>query len=137
MLKTRLLHPELLETLARAGHGSRVLIADGNYPFETGSSERARKVFLNLAPGMLRVTDVLKVLVKTIPVESASVMVPPDRSRQAIFDDFERLLPQDIRLENLDRFDFYEAARSRDTVLVIATGDKRKYANLLLTIGVV
>ena len=35
MLKTRLLHPEILNALARAGHGSRVLIADGNYPFAT------------------------------------------------------------------------------------------------------
>lgn len=38
MLKTELLHPEVLEALGTSGHGSRVLIADGNYPFATGSN---------------------------------------------------------------------------------------------------
>jgi RbsD / FucU transport protein family. len=32
MLKTRLLHPEILAALGEAGHGAQVLIADGNYP---------------------------------------------------------------------------------------------------------
>ncbi len=31
MLKTQLLHPEILATLGGAGHGSKVLIADGNF----------------------------------------------------------------------------------------------------------
>ncbi|NLF56040.1 MAG: RbsD or FucU transport, partial [Candidatus Hydrogenedens sp.] len=30
MLKQRLTHPDILEALAAAGHGSKVLIADGN-----------------------------------------------------------------------------------------------------------
>ncbi len=63
MLKTKLLHPDILQALGRAGHGSKVLIADGNYPFTTGSPATAEKVFLNLMPGMVKVTDVLKVLV--------------------------------------------------------------------------
>ncbi|RAD07556.1 RbsD or FucU transport, partial [Burkholderia multivorans] len=36
-----------------------------------------------------------------------------------------------------ERFAFYDLARSRDLGLVIATGDQRQYANLLLTVGVV
>ncbi|WP_333771874.1 RbsD/FucU domain-containing protein [Streptomyces sp. IBSBF 2435] len=36
----------------------------------------------------------------------------------------------------MDRFPFYDAARAPDTALVIATGDRRTYANLLLTLGV-
>ena len=35
MLKSHLLHPEILEALGRAGHSSKILIADGNYPFAT------------------------------------------------------------------------------------------------------
>lgn len=38
MIKYKLTHPEILEALASAGHGSQVLIADGNYPFATGSN---------------------------------------------------------------------------------------------------
>lgn len=43
MLKTRLLHPQILEALAEAGHGSRILIADSNFPMLTGSAASARR----------------------------------------------------------------------------------------------
>ena len=42
MLKTRLLHPQILEALGEAGHGARVLIADGNYPLATQSNPAGR-----------------------------------------------------------------------------------------------
>ncbi|HOS03406.1 MAG TPA: RbsD/FucU domain-containing protein, partial [Candidatus Hydrogenedentes bacterium] len=35
MLKQRLIHPEILDALAAAGHGSKILITDGNYPAST------------------------------------------------------------------------------------------------------
>jgi L-fucose mutarotase len=40
------------------------------------------------------------------------------------------------RVDTLDRFAFYDAARSQDLALAIGTADIRTYANLLLTIGV-
>jgi L-fucose mutarotase len=64
------------------------------------------------------------------------VMVPDDRSDQPIFADFRQLLPKELELTKVTRFAFYERARSSDTALVIATGEQRIYANLLLTIGV-
>jgi L-fucose mutarotase len=136
MLRTALLHPDILNALGRAGHGSQVLIADGNYPFSTGSPGSADKVFLNLKPGMVKVTDVLEALVQTIPLEGAVVMVPDDRSDQPIFHEFRQLLPNELELTKVTRFAFYDRARSSDTALVIATGEQRIYANLLLTIGV-
>jgi len=42
-----------------------------------------------------------------------------------------------IDLEPVGRFEFYEAARSPNLALVIATGEQRVYANILLTIGVI
>lgn len=136
MLRYKLVHPEILAALASAGHGSRVLIADGHYPFTTAAGPNAVPVFLNLSPGKLTVTEVLEPLSEAIPIESATVMRPPaELPTPEIFADFERLLP-DVELEGLDRFAFYDAAKSEDTALVIATGDVRTYANLLLTIGV-
>ena len=38
MLKGKLIHPELIHQLALCGHGSKILIADGNYPLEEKSS---------------------------------------------------------------------------------------------------
>lgn len=136
MLTTRLLHPEILAALAEAGHGARVLIADGNYPLATRSNPAGHRVYLNLEPGRLTVTEVLAVLADAIPVEAAHVMGPDDDSEPSVFPEFRQLLPG-TELQRLGRFDFYDLARSADTALAIATGEQRIYANILLTIGVV
>ncbi len=136
MLKTRLLHPEILAALGGVGHGSKVLIADGNFPFSTGANPAAQRVYLNLAPGLVTATDVLKVLVEAVPVEAAEVMQPPS-GEPPIFSEFRAILPDNMELKKLGRFEFYDVARERDTTLVIATGEQRIYANILLTVGVV
>jgi L-fucose mutarotase len=136
MLKTRLLHPEILAALGEAGHGAQVLIADGNYPLATRSNPDGYRVFLNLAPGQLTVTDVLSVLSEAIPIEAAHVMGPDDGSEPSIYEDFRAQLPE-TELQRLGRYEFYDMARGPDTALAIATGEQRIYANILLTIGVV
>jgi L-fucose mutarotase len=136
MLKTQLLHPEILHALGGAGHGSKVLIADGNYPFGTGGHPNAARVYLNLAPGLLKVTDILRVLAEAIPIETAEVMLPAEGPEPPILAEFREIL-QPLDLKPLGRFEFYDAVRQRDTALVIATGEQRIYANILLTIGVV
>lgn len=135
MLQGELIHPEILGALGAAGHGSQVLIADGNYPFSTGSNPQARHVFLNLSPGIVGVVEVLRALVDAIPIEAAQVMRPADGSEPPIFAEFQALLGS-VATSGLDRFEFYAAARANDVALVIATGEQRIYANLLLTIGV-
>jgi L-fucose mutarotase len=136
MLKTGLLHPQILQALGEAGHGARILIADGNYPLATRSNPASRRVYLNLAPGRLTVTDVLAVLAEAIPIEAAHVMGPDDGTEPSIHADFRELLPG-TDLERLGRYAFYDLARAPDTALAIATGEQRIYANILLTIGVV
>ena len=135
MLKLNLLHPEILSVLGSNGHGARVLIADGNFPFMTGTPGHARKVFLNLSPGMLTVTDVLSVIKDYIPVESAIIMSPPDESEQLIYRQFQEILGAGIDFKKEKRTGFYFETKSEDTCLVIATGETRRYANILLIIG--
>ena len=137
MLKTKLLHPEILSILGSNGHGARILIADSNFPFSTCPPPTAKKVFLNFAPGMLMVTDVLNILKDYIPIEAAIVMIPPDDSLQAIHSEFEEILGTGNPLKKLKRFEFYEEVKSSDTCLVIATGESKRFANILLIIGVV
>ncbi len=137
MLKYQLLHPEILAALGSTGHGAKVLIADGNYPFSTRAYPGARRVYLNLAPGMLSVTDVLQVIVEAIPLEAVEVMVPDSGEEPSIFQDFRKILPSNLQLNKLGRYAFYDAARDPDTALVIATGEQRIYANIMLTVGVV
>jgi len=146
MLKTPLTHPEILAAIGRAGHGARVLIADGNYPAGTTLGPNAEMVHLNLTPGQVSCTDVLAALVSTMPIEAAHVM---DYARTGpyalaeeppIWAEFRSLLePTDTNgaLQTYERFEFYDEVALPNVCLTIATGDQRIYANLLLTIGVV
>lgn len=136
MLNTPLLHPEILRALAAAGHGSRVLIADGNYPLSTATSPTASRVYLNLRPGCVTVTEVLATLATVLPIESALGMQTRDGQAAPIHAEIQHLLGS-LPLELKGRHDFYAEARSADTTLAIATGEQRRFANVLLTIGVV
>ena len=146
MIRGQLTHPQILAALARAGHGSRVLISDGNYPHSTARGPNADLVYLNLTPGQPGVCDVLRVLTGVIPIEHADVMATNKTGPYAmdrppeIWADFEALLRSTDcggKLHKVERFAFYEAAGRPDLCLTIATGEQRIYANLLLTIGVV
>ncbi len=146
MLKGRLLHPQINAALARAGHGSKVLISDGNYPHWTAKGPNAEVVYLNFAAGQLTVTDVLKVLTDAIPIEAAEIMdtnktgpYVMDKDPE-IWSEFREILQPTAckgALTKIERFEFYNVAGKPDVCLTIATGEQRIYANLLLTIGVV
>lgn len=137
MLKYRLIHPELLEALACSGHHDQILIADGNFPVYSKAPAQARVIHLNFAPGLLTVTDILKVLLDAVPFEKATMMMKDDGSEPAIAEDFHKILPKGLVLETLHRQDFYDAVGSDSTTVVIASAEQRLYANLLLTVGVV
>ena len=137
MLRTRLIHPQILAALAAAGHGSQVLISDGNFPHATASPPGATRVYLNLSPGRVTVTEVLEALAATVPLEAAAVMRPDDAEAPAVLEEYAALLPAGTPVEVVERFAFYQLGRGPDVTLVIATGDQRLYANLLLTIGYV
>lgn len=146
MLLGPILHPEILRGLGSAGHGAKVLIADGNYPLATRSSQAAIRVYLNLAPGKVSVPDVLEAIVACTPIEAADVMTPDDGSEPSIFAEFRAILAHSttamplhegsMPLSVRNRWDFYDMARAHDVALAIATGEQRVYANILLTIGV-
>ena len=139
MIQGKLIHPEILAVLGTLGHGSRVLISDGNYPVGTRSGDAAQ-VFLNLSPGILTVTQVLEAVASAVPIESSAVMVPDGGPEPPIFTEFRELLgaagaPTELR--SLDRLSFYDEASEPDVGLAIHTAEQRIYANLLLTIGVI
>ena len=136
MTYTEITHPEILKVLAGAGHGATVLIADGHFPVSTGATPETPKVYLNFAPDLLNVPDVLKHIVKVIPIEAATAIVHDDGSEPPIFPHYRELLPAGLEINKVTRFDFYDAVNQPNLALVIATGEKRTYACILLTIGV-
>jgi L-fucose mutarotase len=107
MLRYGLTHPLVLQALACAGHGARLLLADGNYPFSTGAPAAARRVYLNLAPGCVTVDAALLAIAGAVTVESAILMHPgPDSPDPPVHSVLAALLP-DAPTQSLGRTDFY------------------------------
>ncbi|MCR9198185.1 MAG: RbsD/FucU family protein [Planctomycetaceae bacterium] len=145
MLKSQLIHPDISAIIARAGHSSKILIADGNYPASSAIGPGAELVSLNLAPGMPTVAQVFQVLLTAIPIEAVNTMGMPEDDPfklpedPPVWNEYRSILKDaeaSIELQPIERWDFYDAVASRDHVLTIQTGDQALWANLLLTVGV-
>lgn len=132
MLTTKCIHPGIMEALSLCGHGSKVLIADGNYPLAEKSGD-AKKVYLGLMPGLPTATDVLEAIHSVVEIEKAEVMVPGDGSTPEIFEEFKKELG--LELSGVGRYEYYDLCSKPDVVLAISTGEKRLFSNILLTIG--
>lgn len=134
MLKGKLIHPDIMSALAYCGHGDKILIADGNYPLDSKTSD-AQPVYLGLMPGTPTVPQVLEALQSVINIEKAEVMDPADGTTPEIFGTFRDML-DGMELDLLGRYEFYDACCDKNVRLAISTGEKRVFANLLITVGV-
>ncbi len=135
MIKSAITHPPLLAALAQCGHKTQVLIADGNYACVTHAPKDATVVYLNLAPGTLAAPPILEKLLACINVESTALMACPPDFTNTIEAEYRQLLPEHCPIEHLPREAFYAAVKSDRTLLVIASGERRRFANLLLTVA--
>lgn len=137
-----IISPELLKALAEMGHGDELVIADGNFPCHS-VGKNATVVRLD-GHGVPEVLDAVLRLVPLDtyvekPVGLMQVVEGDTCGTPGIWREYEIILaqyePQHHDIEFIERFDFYERAKS--AYLIIATGEKAIYANILLKKGVV
>ncbi|MGD0733455.1 MAG: RbsD/FucU domain-containing protein [Terracidiphilus sp.] len=131
-----LLTGDLLAILSDMGHGDEIVISDANFP--TASIAR-RLIWL---PG-ISATDALAAVLSVVSLDDfldrpAAAMNAPGQ-RPAIYPEFEAAIKQAegraIALEPVERFAFYD--RTKAAYAVIATGERRLYANIILRKGVI
>jgi L-fucose mutarotase len=137
MINYTLVHPEILAALASAGHGAQIAICDANFATAVRAPERARVVYLNLAPDLLTVTQILEVVLQTIPVEKVAAMAAPPEIGSEVQDQVRACVGDGVAFELLEKPEFYALVGSELTALLIASADTRRFSNLVLTIGVV
>lgn len=146
MLNGTLLHPEILRILARSGHHSKVLIADGNYPAENKRGPRAELVSLQLSPGVPTVAQAFAAIlgavrideVFTMGVDRADSYAAATPGDPPVWAEYRRILAaagSPCQLQPIVKWDFYKAVESADHVLTIQTADTQPWANLLLSLG--
>ena len=144
MLKTALLHPEILRIVARAGHHATILIADGNYPASTKRGPNAELVCLQLMPGVPTVAQVLQAILSVTPIDFINTMgIPPDDpyakfGEPPAWAEYGRIAAAAglaVAIQPIAKWDFYKAVESPDHVLTVQTADQALWANVLLTLG--
>ena len=146
MLNGPLLHPDILKSLAQAGHHSTVLIADGNYPAANKKGARAELISLQLMPGIPPLAQVFEAVLGAVQIDAVNTMGVDRADSYAeatpgdppVWDVYRRILEKassSCELQPIVKWDFYEAVSSDDHVLTIQTADTEPWANLLLSVG--
>lgn len=135
MIKTEIIHPPLISALARCGHKTQILLADANYAVVSNAPKEASIIYLNLAPGCIAAPTILEKILSVINVEQAAMMAWPETFDNTIVSEYRTLLPEACPIEYLDRAAFYHRVKSEMTMLVIASGETRRFANVLLTVA--
>ncbi|MFJ5958936.1 RbsD/FucU domain-containing protein [Paenarthrobacter sp. NPDC092416] len=137
MITGQLTHPRILSALAAAGHGATVLITDGHYSAATAVGPNAETVYLNLQADFPTVPQVLAVVLGAVHIEKLTRITPSDDAIPClVHDEIDDLVPETAETEFVERFEFYDLAKSQNLALCIVTGDSRRFANALLTVGV-
>lgn len=134
-----LLTPDLLMILRAMGHGDELAIVDANYP---ATSNAARLVRLDGVDASQALDAILSVLpLDTFvehPANGMQVVDKPHEIPPAIAD-FQTIVDRRagfaVQIDRIERFGFYE--RAKTCFAIVATGDRRLYANIILTKGVI
>lgn len=145
MLKHLLIHPKINAVIGRAGHHGRILIADGNYPASSKKGPNAEVVSLNLMPGVVTCTQVLRAILSAVPIEAVNTMMYETSGPYAlsedppVWDEYRATIREaglSLTLEPIEKWAFYDAVATPDHILTVQTADQQRFANVLLSIGV-
>jgi len=133
-----LLGPELLATLRAMGHADEIAIVDANFPAAANARRLIRAEGVG-APRMAQAILSVLPLEQFEPVAAFRMAVDgaPDELPPVI-GEFAALLKAagyDGPIGTLGRFAFYE--RTRAAYAIIATGERRYWANLILKKGAI
>lgn len=133
----KIISPDLLKVLCEMGHGDEIVLADGNFPCESMGQRVVR------ADG-IGGEEMLQALLSLIPLDTYAkenfilMQTVPGDEKPAIWDSYRRIaesLDDNVRPGMEERFAFYE--RAKKAYAIIATGEEKIYANIILKKGVV
>ena len=132
-----ILSPELLKILMEMGHGDELVIADGNFP---AASYAQRLVRLDGHATPLLLDAILKLFpldgFVDRPVTLMDV-VPGDNYNPEIWEVYLKIIQLHETnfsdFEMMERYAFYE--RAKKAYAIAATGEKARYANIILKKG--
>jgi L-fucose mutarotase len=133
-----ILNPDLLHALRAMGHGDEIVIVDANFPAESSGPPVIR------LDGLLA-TDVADAVLSLMPLDEfvdeaafAMEVVDNPKKREQTHKEFDKLVRKHeptMKLSLLERFEFY--ARASQAFVIVQTGERRLYGNILLKKGII
>ena len=133
-----LISPELLQVLARMGHGDEIILADAHFPGESFNSRVIRADGLKI-PALLEAILPLFELDSYVPDPLLMMAaVEGDTLDSNVEDAYIKSIrisnPNISPIKRIERYEFYE--RTKSAFAVVMTGETAKYGNILLKKGV-
>lgn len=133
-----LISPQLLEVMARMGHGDELVLADAHFPGESLNRTTVRADGLRIADLLEAILPLFELdsyvphpLVMMEPVSGDSLDTSVEASYVMSISKAGIHVPQ---IKRIDRFAFYD--RARKAFAVVMTGETAKYGNIILVKGV-
>ena len=134
----KIISPELLKVLCEMGHGDEIVIADANFPAASMARNLVR------ADGISAV-ELLDAVLTLFPLDQYDnehfilmQKVPGDTVGTEVWQEYTDVLKKhspESEPSFVERFAYYE--RAKKAYAVVATGEERQYANIILKKGCV
>ena len=137
-----ILSPEMLKVLCEMGHSDRLVIGDANFPAQS----MGKNCIVLRADGH-SATDLLDAILTVFPLDTyvekpvnLMQVMPGDTVETPIWNEYKAIIAKhDERgaetVGEIERFEFYR--QTKECYVIIATGEKALYANIMLQKGVI
>lgn len=130
--------PDLLKIICEMGHGDEIVLADANFPSASIAQRLVR------ADG-IEIPELLSGILELFPLDQYDntnfILMEKcegDTADVSVWSEYENILKKsnpDAEMSFIERFDYYE--RAKKAYAVVATGERRQYANIILKKGCV
>lgn len=132
-----ILSPDLLKILMEMGHGDELVIGDGNFP-AASMAQRLVRLDGHGVPEILDAILALYPLDTYVDAPVALMATIKGDPTPPIWETYDTIImkhQQGVHVEQVERFAFYDRAKS--AYAVVATGEGAIYANIILKKGVI
>lgn len=130
--------PDLLKIICEMGHGDEIVLADANFPSASMAQRLVR------ADG-IEIPKLLSGILELFPLDQYDsrnfILMEKcegDEADVSVWSEYKNILNKyspETQMSFMERFDYYE--RAKNAYAVVATGERRQYANIILKKGCV
>jgi len=132
-----LISPELLEVLARMGHGDEIVLADAHFPGETYNDYVIRADGLKIPDLLAAILPLFELDAYDEPLIMMSAVDGDELDpsvEESYLESIHQTNPDVAPILRIERFEFY--SRTKEAFAVVMTGETAKYGNIILKKGV-